>query len=226
MFGLLTFIGSGVLAYALSPSPVPAVAPLVIAVTCALGTGLGFGIYVLPAEYQGLPTTLTAVSGHDISRGTLLAGLTLGIPLTLLLTILSGIGSPVRVVELILVGVLGCLLCVCAITTSMALGMQFAYSTFVVVPSLPLASLPWMYGQQGNEPFRYAGQAIGVLVLVALPAFASYVGEIRRPVATELGVTPATIHIGAFVSSILLAAVLSVIAYRRAVRRFDAYQLP
>jgi ABC-2 type transport system permease protein len=224
---LLLCIGSGVGVYALSPAPTPAVTPLLIAFACAIGSGLGFGEYVLAAEYPSVPMTLTTVSGSHFIRGTLLAGLVIGVPLTTVLTVAAGVVSPVGALELVLVTIVGVLLCGCSVTVAMALGMQFTYTEFLLLPiTLPLSSVRRIYGRMGKAPLLSVGTAIGVIGLISLPAFVSYLSVVTEPLAMTLGITPATVRIGALVVTMSLAVVVSVLAYRRAVTRFNEYSLP
>lgn len=220
-------IGSGIAVYAFGPAGTPAVAPLVIAFASALGFGLGFGEFVIAAEYPSLPMTLTTASGRHVTRGTMLVGLVLGVPLTTLLTIVAGIVSPIGPLELLLVIIFGNILCGCSITIALALGTRFEYTDFLVLPmKLPLASVRRVYGRMGKAPFLSAGTGIGVVGLVTLPAFLSYFPGVVTPLTTRLGTTPVTVRIGALVVAMILAVAVSVPAYRRAVNRFDGYTLP
>lgn len=72
-----------------------AVTPLLIAFAGATGVGLGFGENVLAAEYPSLPMTVTTASGSHVIRGTMLAGLVIGVPLTILPTVAIGIAGRV-----------------------------------------------------------------------------------------------------------------------------------
>lgn len=224
---LLLSIGSGIGVYALSPAGAPAVTPLLIAFACATGFGLGFGEYVLAAEYPSLPMTLTTASGSHVIRGTMLAGLAVGVPLTILPTVVIGIVSPVGALELLLVTIAGVLLCGCSIAVATALGMRFAYTEFLLLPvKIPLSSVRRVYGRMGKAPFLSAGRVIGVVGLVSLPAFMSYLSVVTTPLATMLGTTPATVRIAALVVTMVLAVAVSVPAYQRAVNRFNEYILP
>lgn len=224
---LLLSIGSGIGVYALSPAGTPAVTPLLIAFACATGVGLGFGEYILAAEYPSLPMTVTTASGSHVIRGTMLAGLAVGVPLTILPTVAIGIVSPIGALELLLVTIAGVLLCGCSIAVATALGMRVAYTEFLLLPvKLPLASVRRVYGRMGKAPFLSAGRAIGVVGLVSLPAFMSYLSVVTTPLATTFGTTPATVRIAALVVTMILAVVVSMLSYRRAVIRFNEYTLP
>ena len=224
---LLLSIGSGIGVYALSPAGTPAVTPLLIAFACATGVGLGFGEYILAAEYPSLPMTVTTASGSHVIRGTMLAGLAVGVPLTILPTVAIGIVSPIGALELLLVTIAGVLLCGCSIAVATALGMRVAYTEFLLLPvKLPLASVRRVYGRMGKAPFLSAGRAIGVVGLVSLPAFMSYLSVVTTSLATMLGTTPATVRIAALVVTMILAVVVSMLSYRRAVIRFNEYTLP
>lgn len=224
---MVLLIGSGIGVYVLSPAGIPPVTPLLVAYACATGFGLGFGEYVLAAEYPSLPMTLTTASGRHVIRGTMLAGLTVGVPLTILPTVAIGIISPVGALELLLVTLTGVLLCGCSIVVATALGMRFAYTEFLPLPvKIPLSSVRRVYGRMGKAPFLSAGRAIGVVGFVSLPAFISYLSVVTPPLATMLGTTPATVRFAALVVTMILAVAVSIPAYRRAVIRFSEYTLP
>ncbi len=226
LIGSLTIIGSGV-GIAHTTIGVPAVTPLLIAFASAAGSGLGFGEDVLAAEYPSLPMTLTTVAGRDFIRGTLLAGSGLGVPLTTVLTVAVGVVSPVGVLELLLVTIVGVLLCGCSVTVGTALGMRFAYTEFLLLPiKFPLSSVRRVYGRMGRAPMLSAGAAVGVIGLVSLPAFMSYLPAVADPLATTLGMTPIIVRLGALVVTMVLSVSVSVLAYRRAVSRFNEYSLP
>lgn len=224
---VLLLVGNGVGLYSIATFGIPAVTPLLIAFACAVGTGIGFGEYVIAMEYPSLPMTLTTVSGRQFVRGTILAGLGVGVPLTTLFTIVAGIVSPVGVLEILLIIVLGNVLCGCSVVVAIALGMRFEYTEFLMLPfKLPLASIRRVYGRIGRSAFLSVGTGIGVVGLVTLPAFLSHLPAVVTPLTTRLGTTSATVRIGALVVTAVLAVAVSVRAYRRAVDRYDEYTLP
>lgn len=78
----------------------------------------------------------------------------------------------------------------------------------------------------GKAPLLGAGRALGVIGLVSLPAFISYLSVVSTPITTTHGVSPVTVQSRALVVTSLLAVTVSVPALRRVVTRFDDYSLP
>lgn len=197
------------------------VSPLSLAVVLGPATGLCFGITPIGAEYSSFPMTLTAISGRHFVCGEILAGVTIGTPITVITTVLLALGSPVGTLETIAVGIASGMLSVCGMTLAVALGMSVSYSDLLPAP-LPLSSAT-IYAEIGWMEFVRLGVLLGILGLVCVPGFAGYLLVFLEPMGATVIVSQPLIRIGALLLMSGLAAAASGIAYQRAVRAFDQY---
>ncbi|MFN1126863.1 hypothetical protein ABCN43_11115 [Halobacterium salinarum] len=198
-------------------------APLLVAFVLAAESGLAFGLAPVATEYSSLPMTLTSSTGKQFVRGTLLAGVAIGTPVTGLATFGLGVLGPPGVFESVLLGVTGVGLSVCAITVAAAVGMGVSYRDLVAAP-VPLTSST-MYGEIGGAGFVRMGKLLGLVALVCSPAVVGYLSVVFDPVSTMLGVPAVAVRVGSLAVTIGLAVGVSTVAYRRAVRLYDDYTL-
>jgi len=198
-------------------------APLLVAFVLAVESGLAFGLTPVATEYSSLPMTLTASTGDQFVRGTLLAGVAIGTPVTGLVTFGLGVLGPPGVVEAVLLGVAGAVLSVCALTVAAAVGMGVSSRDLVAAP-VPLTSST-MYGEIGGAGFVRMGKLLGLVAVVCTPALVGYLSVVFDPVSTMLGVPTVAVRVGSLVVTIGLAVGVSTVAYRRAVWLYDDYTL-
>lgn len=208
----------------LAAGEIPAIAPILLAFVCAAGVGLAFGIALLGVEYPVLSMTLTTVSGQQFVRGTILAGVAIGAPVTAVVTLILGLGSPLGPIEAIGVALASVVLCGCSVTLAAAIGMNVSYHDFWPIP-IPLTSAV-AYGEVGRMGFIRMGVLLALVGLVCLPAFVGYLSAFFAPVATALDIPPAVVRGGLLVLTTATAVTVSIPAYRRAVVLFDQYTLP
>ncbi|WP_330631400.1 hypothetical protein [Halocatena halophila] len=201
---------------------VPGISLVFLAFICAGTTGLAFGSDPIGTEYPSLSMTLTTVSGKQFVRGTLLSGIVTGIPITAGAILFLALWSPYGVVETLLFVVAGVGLCVCSVTIAVALGMRSPYSDIIPVP-LPLSSAT-IYSEVGAGGFIRMGIMLGLLGIVCLPIFSSYLMAFFDLVSVG-GIPTTAIRIGSLVLTTALATSVSALAYRRAVRLYDRYTL-
>lgn len=202
---------------------VPGVALVGLAFLSAIGTALAFGVELLGTEYSSLPMTLTTVSGRHFIRGTVFAGVTITGPLTMLAILLLGLGSPLSGVELLVMGLVGIALIICSITVSATLGLDASYYAFRPV-AIPFTGIT-AYTESGSI-FKW-GKVFAVVGLVCLPAYVVYgAAFVGGSVATALSASMPVVRIGALIFTGLLAVAIAVLAYQRAVTRFNEYRLP
>lgn len=196
---------------------VVALAPL-----CAVGTALAFGVEVLGTEYESLPMTLTAVSGRQFVQGTLLAGTAIGAPVTVILVFGFGVWSPLGVLELVAIALIGVVLSVSSVLVAAVFSFRAAFYDLFPV-SVPLTDMTVYTDRRG---FFRLGVVLALVSVVCLPAVAvyslSYVGWTGGPL---LDPSSATARAGALLVTLLLAGGVAIRAYRQAVRSFDAYTI-
>lgn len=225
MTGYLTVLLPGVFLPAFAAGTIPGLSLIAFVFICASGTGIAFGMPLLALEYSSLPMTLTTVPGRQYIRGTVLAGVALGGPITVLGTLVLGIWSPLGVLELLLLAIGGVVLCVCSVTFGTALSLRLSYYEFRPVP-FPFTNTT-VYGVVGRREFINLGMVLALVGLVCLPAFVSYgVVFVNAQAATALAASTAGVRIGSLVLMVALAGGVSAVAYRRAVARFNEYSLP
>lgn len=202
---------------------VPGVSLVSLAFLSAIGTALAFGAELLGAEYSSLPMTLTSVSGRHFIKGTMFAGVTISGPLTMLVILLLGLGSPLGGVELLVLGLAGISLIACSVTVSALLALDVSYYEFRP-ESIPFTGIT-AYIESGGI-FKWA-KIFAAVGLVCLPAFVVYgAAFVGGPVAPALGASMPAVRIAVLLVTVFLATIVTVLAYRRAVTRFNEYTLP
>lgn len=175
-----------------------------------------------------LPVTLTSeISGEQFVRGHVLAVTTIGFPLIVIMTALSGVLSPLAPSIWISLTIVSGALCVLGPVVGLAIGTGFprfgavriTRSRRVVVPSKTaflFYTLVLMLGFLGSAAALVPG---GASVLVNAIRFWSTL------LATPIEIDPSTLRIVGGSMAILLGVVAPPVAYRYVVRRFEAYTL-
>jgi len=194
---------------------VPALAAPMVVVYGAWTTGAAFTLNPIGDETPVLPVTLTTpVTGRRFVRALWLAGGAIGVPLTLVLAVGTGVAAGFEPAELLLVAILGVGLP--ALAPGLATGVGAAFprvqpaqvtrSRQAVVPSL----------------FAFGGYSIALLVC-ASPSWLALSDSARRAVANLVGVSPTTVGAVGAVAALGLVGVGSVASYRYGARTFDRY---
>lgn len=207
----------------LAAGEVPGISLVVLAVICAAGTGLAFGLTPIETEYSSVSMTLTSVTGEQFVRGTALAGVAIGAPLTVIVTLLLAVGSPLGVLETLLIAFVGVVLCICSVLLASAIGMRVSYRDLLPAP-LPFTSAT-IYGEIGRAGFIKMGVMLGILGLVCLPALGGYLFTFLASGTSLEGTPIAVVRVGSLGLTAVFAVGVSIVTYRRAVRRFNQYTL-
>ncbi|WP_273838521.1 hypothetical protein [Halococcus sp. PRR34] len=200
-------------------------APILFAFLFATGTGFAFGMSPIPTEYSSLQMTLTTITGEQFVRGTILAGVAIGTPITTLAPLLlaTRAGAPVGSLDIVVLGLVGAVLSVCSVTVAVAIGMRVSYRELVPAP-VPFTNTS-MYAEIGRAGFVRMGYLLGLLGLVCLPAVFGYLPVVFEPGSTMIGVPSVVVRVGSLGLTTVLAVGVSMVTYRRAVRCFDQYTL-
>ncbi len=223
MPGYLFVFLLGVFFPILAAGEVPGISLVVLVSICAAATGLAFGLAPIETEYSSLPMTLTSVTGEQFVRGTILAGVAIGAPITVVVTLLLAVGSPLGVLEIVLIAFVGVVLCICSMTLAAAIGMRVSYRGLLPAP-LPFTSAI-IHAEIGTAGFIKMGEMLGLLGLVCLPAMGGYLLVFLGLGAGAVAVPIALVRIGSLGLTAVLAVGVSILTHRRAVHRFDRYTL-
>lgn len=202
---------------------VPGVSLVALAALGAIGAALAFGVELVGTEYSSLLMTLTSVPGHQFIRGIMLAGIAVSAPITTMGVLGLGVLSPLGPLELLLIALVGVVLCVCSVTLGAALGTRRSYFDIRPVP-IPFTDIT---AYTGGSAITTWGGVFVVIGLVCLPAFVVYgAAFFNGPAASAFAISTTVVRIGSLVLTILLAGGITVVAYRRAVTRFNEYKIP
>lgn len=193
----------------------PRLAPLV-ALAGAWGTGALFTLNPVGDEEPVLPVTLsTAVGGRALLAGRTVAGLAVGVPLTLL-----GVGavaavSPLSIAEGATVATAALALCVAAPALAAAAGVRFPKREATTVARGRELVVP--------SPWAFAAYSV-LLVAVGAPLVVVHLDP-ATPLLASAPLDAATVRVAGAASTGLLALVLGAIGWRDATGRLDAYRL-
>jgi ABC-2 type transport system permease protein len=189
--------------------------PATIALYGAWFTGALFTLNPLGDEGAVLPVTaITGVSGREFVGGLVTASTAVGLPLTLVVTTLLAVLSPLPPLAVVCTVVAAAVLPPLAATLAGGVGTEFpkyeatnvTRSREAVVPSL------WAFTGYTLVFLLTAGVATGVQAPL-----------VADSLADALGTSTAAIRVGGLATGVLLAGVAAAIAARRAVRAFDEF---
>ena len=215
--------------------------------------GAVFGLNPLGDERAALPATLTSLpSGRDYAVGLALPGLTLGLPMAVLATVVTGLAGPYTPLEVATLAVIALVLTLAAVVIAPALGMAFPRydpvrvgSDREIVP--PSLSAVVLYSLTLGVPGTLAAAAtvapagtrrflslfVGGLLALPFGLLASQGLDPARGVATWLGqvgteiatIPVPTVRLAGYLVPLAVLCLLGVCAVVTVTRRFEAYTL-
>lgn len=194
---------------------VPPTLPPLLALYGAWATGAAFTLNPIGDEGPVLPVTLTSsIDGRSFIGALCLAGLVLGLPVTVIAVIVTGVLASLSPVALIGSIITAVVLCVCATTIASGAGIAF--------PRLEGASLSRNRDIMVPSIFGFALYSI-VLVIVSAPALIGLVPATRGLLADMIGYGSQIAAIGGPVGTILLGGIVGAVAYYSSVSSFNEY---
>jgi len=196
---------------------VPAYLAGAVAVYGAWATGAAFTLNPLGDEGDVLPVTLSSpVSGRAFVAGCCLAGVLIGLPVSVLGALVSGVLAGIAPAVIAGAVVLAAVLPVAAAGMAAGVGVTF--------PRFEPANVT--RGQEAVVPslFGFAVYSIA-LVVAASPGTAVQVGIVREALADATGLSTAGVVGTGVGTTVVLAGALAALGYVHAVRTFDAYYL-
>jgi ABC-2 type transport system permease protein len=194
---------------------VPPAAPPLIALYGAWATGSAFTLNPIGDEGDVLPITLTSsINGRTFISALCLAGLTIGLPVTVIVVAVTGVLASLPIVSLVSAVVAAAVLCVCA--TAIAAGAGTAF------PRLEPAQIT--RGRKAVIPSVFAFALFSIVfMIVSAPALVGLMPVARDLLTDIIGIGTQTLVVGGLVSTILLGGVIGAISYYSAVGSFDSY---
>lgn len=196
---------------------IPPTLPALVGIYGAWMTGAAFALNPIGDEAASLPVTLTAsASGARLIQGKILPGVTIGVPATVVATIISGVLSPLDPVSVagLVVAAVAC----CVGGAALAAGVGAAFPRFgsvnvtgnreAVVPSLT----------------AFVVFSLGLFVL-AIPGLVAGVPPVASELATAFSVSRAAVTAAGPLLTGLLLGVVGWLTYRYAARTIDRYTL-
>lgn len=198
--------------------------PLLLLIGMCLGLAAGIVPSVDPigVEYRTLPLLLTTVDGRQFVGGLLLAALGIGLPLVTMVVLPLGLASSAGIAETVGVVLVGVAVCACTAAVCVATGMDADRDEFVPVPFF-FTDVP-VYAQTGSVSFVRLGAVFAIVSLVTLPAVLGNAPSVYEA-AGATGLSMGAVRLGSLLLTVLVAAGVSRIAFRMAVRRFRTYRL-
>jgi hypothetical protein len=196
---------------------VVATLPATLALYGAWATGAAFTLNPLGDEGAVLPVTLTTpVGGRQFVSGLILAGVAVGLPGTVAVTVAAGALSTLSLPAVVATAAAALVLPVGAAALAAGVGTAFpkfdasqiTRSREVVVPSI------W-----GFAVYSLA------LLLLGSPATAVQVPVLTETAADAVGVTPGVVRAAGLLVSVVLVGVAAFASYRYAVREFEEYTM-
>lgn len=189
--------------------------PATVALYGAWLTGGLFTLNPLGDEGAVLPvTTITGVSGREFVGGLVTASTAVGLPLTLVVTTLLAVFSPLPPLAVGCTVVAAAVLPPLAATVAAGVGTEFPKYEATNVTRSREAVIPSMWA--------FAGYTL-VFLLTAGFATGVQTPFVANPLADALGVSTAAVRVGGLSVGVVLAGVAAALGARRAIRSFDEY---
>jgi hypothetical protein len=195
---------------------VPATLPPLVALYGAWASGAAFSLNPIGDEGPVLPVTLTTpVSGTRFVGGCCLAGLAIGLPVTLSLTALAGLASPLPAAGVVLVVVIGIVLPIAAVGIAAGFGALFPRRGVAKVTRGREAIVPSI-AAFGCYSVALLVAASPTLLLTATP-------DARALLASASGLPASTLAVGSVLLTAALGLGCGAIGLRYAAREFERY---
>ena len=195
---------------------IPATLPVLVAVYGAWMTSAAFALNPLGDEGAVLPVTLTAtpVSGRRLIRGTVLSGVVIGVPVTLIATVILGILSPLSALSVVATAVTGVVLCVGGAALATGVGAAFPRMESVSITGSREAVVPSL-----------SAFAVFTLVLfvLSIPGLLSQIPFLSDLLADALGTAGTVVTVAGPLLTALAVAVIGWFSYRYAARTVGEY---
>lgn len=205
----------GPLADVFQGGPVPAWTPVAITVAGAWATGAAVALNPLGDEMPVLPVTVTTpVTGRRFVGALWLASAVAGAPLTVLGTVVAGVGAGLDTPTLLTSCVIA--VAVPALSPGLAAGVGARF------PNVETTEVLGSIRTVPPSSFAFIAYSLG-LVALTLPVWAVGPGPLRRAVAAVTGLSPAMAGGLAAALSIVLLAGGAGVSFRAATRSFDGY---
>lgn len=201
----------------LSSGTVAITLPAFTAVYGAWATGAAFGLNPLGDEGAVLPITVTSgVSGREVVRGLMLAGLGPGLPVTVGLTGILALLSPLSpgAVVAMTLGAVG--LCIAAAGVGVGVGTAF--------PRYDAASLTRSRSVVVPSTWAFIVYTLIVTALAA-PATVIQIPVVQETLGDLTGLGESALQLGGMLLAVLLVGAAAVLGTRSAVRRFEEYEV-
>ena len=197
---------------------IPATLPVLVAVYGAWMTGAAFTLNPLGDEGAVLPVTLTAttVSGRRLIRGIILSGVAIGVPATVIVTVVLGVLSPLSALSVVATAVTGVVLCIGGAALAAGVGVAFPRLEAVNITGSSEAVVPSL-----------SAFAVFTLVLfvLSIPGLLSQIPFLSELFADALGTADTVVTvIGPFLTA-LAVTLVGWLSYRYAARTVGAYTL-
>lgn len=210
VFLIIDPIGSSI-----SSGTVSVALPAFTAIYGAWATGAAFGLNPLGDEGAVLPITVTSgVTGLEVVRGLMAACLVPGLPVTVGLTGVLALASPMTIIGALGIAIGGGLLCVAAAGLAVGVGTAF--------PRYDAASLT--RSREAVVPSMWAFVVYSLLVLVlATPATVVYLPGISDWIGDLLGLEMLGVFLSGLGLALLLVGIVSLLGIRYCARAIEGY---
>ncbi|KDE60240.1 hypothetical protein EL22_05725 [Halostagnicola sp. A56] len=200
--------------------------PLFLFLVIALGlvTGFAFGSDPIGVKYRVLPMLLTTIGGRQFVGGFLVAALVPGVPIVTAVVVPLGLLSSASFLKTVTLALIGVTLCACTATVSLAVEMGVDRDRFSPVSGF-FTNAP-VYAEQGSSAFIRMAYSFSIVTMTAVPALLGNSARVyESTIALRTGMPTGAIRLGSLFLTILLAIVVSRIAFQIAVHRYQKYQL-
>ncbi len=204
-------------AQAIESGTFPATLPPFIAIYGAWAVGAAFTLNPLGDEGAVLPVTITSgIPGRTFVRGLVAAGVSVGVPIVAVLTLIVGLLSDLPASVVITLTVVSAALCVGASGLATGIGTAFPRFDAARVGRSREAVVP--------SYMAFVVYSV-VLIVCAAPGLATSVPLVADGLSGLVGVSSAAIRIAGAVVTVVLVGVLGSASYWYASRTFDQYTM-
>lgn len=197
---------------------------LVLVLALGLMTGSAFGSNPIGSKYRVLPMLLTTLGGRQFVVGFIVAALIPGVPIVTAVVFPLGLLSSASAIETVALAIVGVALCACATTVNLAVEMGVDRDRFSPVSGF-FTTAP-VYTEYGSSAFIRMAYIFGIVTVTVVPALLGNSPRVyESTIVLQTGMPTDVVRLGSFFLTILVATVVSKIAFRIAVQRYQKYQL-